>query len=183
MLAKAAQSGDAVSQFLMGLLLLAEGPTAYEKAATWLEAGTRAGHTHATKYLAAILATAPSPLIRNPQRARDLIEPLTKPGRLNSDPDVWQIRAAALAGLGSFDPAAESQRRAIELATQQGWDVAPLEQRVAAYRGGSAWQGDLLGLQGLRWGEEPAGNVSETCSEVAEAGSRLSRCNRKSNKN
>jgi hypothetical protein len=180
LLAKAAQSGDPVSQFLMGLLALAEGPGAYEKAAPWLEAGTRSGHTHATKYLAAILATAPASSLRHPRRAQELIEPLTRAARLGSDPDVWQILAAALAGQGSFDPAAESQRRAVELASRQGWNVTALEQRLATYRGGSAWHGDLLGLQGLRWGPEPIGNISETCSEVAQVGSRLSRCNRQS---
>lgn len=107
-----------------------------------------------------------------------MIEPLLKRSSYSRDPDAWQVHAAAKAEQASFRDAIESQGRAIGLAERFGWDSAGPQERLAAYRKGAPWRGDLLGLADVRWlASVMSGEVEvESCEETPQAGSRIKRC-------
>jgi len=63
---------------------------------------------------------------------------------VKDDPTVHEIRAAAQANLGDFKAAANTEREAIRKAGRLKWDLAPLNERLAAYTSGQPWTGTLL---------------------------------------
>ncbi len=179
MIARAAQSGDSSAQLLLAILNLRSGDTAgYQRAMLWLTPAARGGDYQPSKYLAALLATAPETSMRDPARARALMAPFLSNSTAVKDPNLWQVQAAALAGLGDYDAAADAQRKAIARAGLLDWNLDAMNERLRTYGSRQPWTGDLLALKGLDWVSEAWTNelTSETCEETPEGGTRVKRC-------
>lgn len=108
----------------------------------WLERAVARGDHDGMVYLSALLAAAPVPEFRDPARALSLLDKVSKD--LGGDPIEFEIRAAAQAAAGNFDPAADSERRAISMASRLHWDPGPLNERLARYQAHTPWYGNLL---------------------------------------
>lgn len=116
--------------------------SAVAKARPWLVAAV-AGHDQlAAVYFSALLAAAPQPRLRDPQRALRLERQAF--ANLALDPTGDEIRAAAYAAEGHFKRAVRAEHRAIEHAQRLGWSLAPLRKRLARYRATQEWFGNLL---------------------------------------
>lgn len=95
-------------------------------------------------YLSALLAATPVAGVRDPARALNLLDKVRKD--LGGDPVEFEIRAAAEAASGAFEKAVNSERHAAAMATKLGWDLTPLNGRLARYQSGQPWYGNLLVL-------------------------------------
>ena len=115
-----------------------------KRAVVWLERAAAQSNPYGMLYWSEVLAATPIAELRDPQRALNMLDHL--PGRLPEDPTPMEIRAAAQASLGQFAAAAKSQHEAIALAGRLGWDLAPLQNRLAHYQNQEPWYGDLLSL-------------------------------------
>jgi TPR repeat protein len=100
------------------------------------------GSPDAAYYLAALLATGPDATLRDPARALELIEKAKAGYEMN--PTWSEIRAAAYAAAGNFDRAQVEQTAAVHAAGKLGWSTAPQKARLAEYKAGKAWSGDLF---------------------------------------
>src|SRR4029077_11835336 len=60
------------------------------------------------------------------------------------DPQMYEALAAAAAAGGDFASAVSQQETAIRKARDLTWNTHAMEERLAAYKGGKAWQGDLF---------------------------------------
>ena len=89
-----------------------------------------------------MLATAPATNGGDSTRAMKLIDEVFK--GVKDDPTAHEIRAAAQANIGDFKAAVDSERDAIRKAQKLKWDLAPLQERLAAYTHGQAWRQPLL---------------------------------------
>jgi TonB family protein len=107
-----------------------------------LEGAVKSGYYGARYQLAALLATASNASLRDPRRALALISDVMPV--VNYDPAPHEVRAAAYAWLGDFDAAAREQKVALARASKLGWDSTPLEARLALYKAGKTWTGNLL---------------------------------------
>jgi predicted Zn-dependent protease len=107
-----------------------------------LERAAKQGNGSAKLYLAALLAASPQADVRNPARALELTDSITK--ELHEDPSLWEVRAAATAARGDYKEAGQYQSRAIKEATTLGWDLTPLQMRRDVYASNQPWSGDLL---------------------------------------
>lgn len=112
------------------------------RAKEWLEQAVAGGNSYGELYLAALLATAPDPQVRDPVRALSLLEKVY--ASVHENPTATEIRAAAQAAEGDFAGAVQSERKAIGDAGKLGWDLSPLEQRLALYQARKPWHGNLL---------------------------------------
>jgi TPR repeat protein len=108
----------------------------------WLEKAAAQGNYDGELYLAAFLAAATEPGLRDPQRALGLLHEVMD--GVDYDPTPYEIRAAAQAAQGDFSHAVSSEKSAIGRARFLGWDLAPLRARLADYQAHKAWYGDLL---------------------------------------
>ncbi|MHC4414814.1 MAG: fused MFS/spermidine synthase [Planctomycetota bacterium] len=97
------------------------------------------GHAGLTLGLAWLLATSPDPTTRNGSEAVQLAEQIVR-GR--SDPQALDVLAAALAEAGRFGDAADTARRAAELAAAQGLGpfAEQVRRRLAAYEAGRPYR-------------------------------------------
>ncbi len=111
-------------------------------AQNWLQKAAAQGNHDGELYLAALLAAAPDPRLRDPQMALELMQRAFK-GK-SDDPTPFEVRAAAQAATGDFAGAVMTEKRAISRAHSLGWDLTPLQTRLAAYQAGKPWYGDLL---------------------------------------
>jgi uncharacterized protein len=111
-------------------------------AKVWLERAAKAGNGPAKLLLSALLASNPSPDIRNPARALALTDDLEHDYK--ADPTLWDIKAAANASRGDYRAAVKAEAKAIEEAGRLGWDLTPLQQRQAIYTSQKPWTGNLL---------------------------------------
>ena len=59
---------------------------------------------------------------------------------------VFEVLGAAYAANGDFRAASAQQRIAVRKAQSLGWNTRFMTQRLAAYRDGRPWRGDLLAL-------------------------------------
>jgi uncharacterized protein len=143
-LEKAAQADQADAQVTLAQYLLKDtaNPQSLAGALVWLNRAAEHGNSSGKLMLAAVLAASPATHVIDPARALSLIDSLGHPYR--EDPSLWEIRAAANASRGSFDAAIKSQSEALTKATELGWDLTPLKQRMALYTAHQAWSGDLL---------------------------------------
>jgi Sel1 repeat len=112
------------------------------QAKDWLERSVAGGNEYGELYLAAMLASVPQPQLRDPRRALLLLSKVY-PG-VDSDPTASEIRAAAQAAEGDFQDAVQSEQGAIAKAHKMGWNLSPLEHRLALYQSRKPWYGDLL---------------------------------------
>jgi uncharacterized protein len=141
---KAARAGDNDARLELAYHYLkdAANPVNARTAADLLERALEAGRPEARFYLAALLASNPDDVLRDPQRALELFG--KDQGIYDRNPIGWEIRAAAQANLGDFDEAAKLEKRAIRMAKSFKWNTAPLDARLATYEAKKPWVGDLL---------------------------------------
>lgn len=143
-LSRAAEADQSNAQVTLAQLALRGTPDAADmkRAKFWLERAAARGDHDGMLYLSALLAGAPVPEFRDPARALSLLDRVNKD--LGGDPSEFEIRAAAQAAAGKFDPAADSERRAISMASRLHWDLGPLNERLARYQAHQPWYGNLL---------------------------------------
>jgi TPR repeat protein len=142
----AAASGNASAQLALATDLLGgtPGETQLREARALLErAAAAADSYYVRKHVAALLAAAPFAALRDPATAQQLAGRLAT-GEVQSDPQMFEVLAAADAAGGDFAGAAAQQQIAIRKAHELGWNTRAMEQRLAAYRDGRAWQGELF---------------------------------------
>lgn len=143
----AADEDQPNAEITLAIRLLRGTPDAADvaRAEAWLEraAGQRTedASQDAQLLLAAILAATAQPEVRDPQRALQLLSTIHD---YFGDPTPAEVRAAAQAAEGHFAQATRSQRAAISLARQLGWDLAPLRRRLSRYESHQPWYGSLL---------------------------------------
>lgn len=112
------------------------------QAKSWLEQAAAQENHDGELYLSALLAAAPDPRLRDPQRALGMSQKTFY--AVEDDPTAFEVRAAAQAAEGSFVDAVKSEKKAISRAHSLGWDLSPLQARLAVYQAGKPWYGDLL---------------------------------------
>lgn len=140
----AAAAGEPHAKFSLANYTLAHDKDAMSDPVVfaWLEDATKADHRDATLTLAALLAAGPDASRRDATRALTLLDK-SKWG-FGFDPTAQEVIAAANAQLKNFVPAVAAQKRAIGLARQYGWDLAPLQERLAKYDAKDTWTGNLM---------------------------------------
>ena len=117
-------------------------PATIATARQWLEAAVAQHDKIAALYLSALFAASPEARYRDPARALRLEkEAFAHP---TVDPTGYEIRAAAYAAEDHFARAVHAERRAIAQAHGLGWSLAPLRARLARYRAGKPWFGNLI---------------------------------------
>lgn len=112
------------------------------QAKSWLEQAAAQGNQDGELYLAALLAAAPEPGLRDPQQALGMLQKISH--YVQDDPTALEIQAAAQAAGGDFADAVLAEKKAVAKAHHLGWDVSPLQGRLVIYQAGKAWYGDLL---------------------------------------
>ncbi len=145
-LRKAAEADQADAQVTLAQYALRGTPddASSRIAKTWLERAAASGNHDGMLYLAGLLAANPVAELRDPPRALTLLDKVSKD--LGGDPSEYEIRAAAQAASGQYAAAVASERRALSMAQNLGWDAGPLEQRLSRYQGAQPWYGNLLAL-------------------------------------
>jgi TPR repeat protein len=138
----AATGGNAAAQLLVARQLLSGGAADVAQARTLLGQAAAADNYYATKHAAALFATASNEALRDPAAALRLARQLSG-GEIQSDPQMFEVIAAAYAVNGDFRNAALQQQTAIDKAHTLGWDTAAMSERLAAYHGGKPWHGEL----------------------------------------
>ena len=143
-LQKAAQADQPDAQVSLAEYLLKGEPTqeSVAGAVVWLERAAKQGNDSAKLMLSGILAATPINGMRDPPRALSLADSLEHEYKI--DPSFWEVRAAADASSGDFKAAVKAQSKAVSEATRLGWDQAHLQERLALYEAGQAWNGNLL---------------------------------------
>ncbi|HEY2037579.1 MAG TPA: hypothetical protein VGG96_11235, partial [Steroidobacteraceae bacterium] len=112
------------------------------QARRWLEQAAAQGNQDGELYLSALLAAAPEPGLRDPQQALAMLQKISH--YVADDPTALEVRAAAQAAGGDFADALLTEKKAIAEAHHLGWDLSPLQARLAIYQAGKPWYGDLL---------------------------------------
>jgi tetratricopeptide (TPR) repeat protein len=120
----------------LGVALVQTGETT-EAMESWQKAlEINPGHVAAQKNLAWLLATTPDPFVRDGKKAVALAAQASQSSG-GGNPAVLRILAAAYAEEGSFELAAATARRALELAAGQKQDAlaATLQKEIKLYQG------------------------------------------------
>jgi len=143
-LQKAAAADETNAQVTLAGYLLRGTPGSddVKRAIVWLERAAAHGSRDGKLYLAALLAAAPFPDVRDPTRALQLLDRVFV--RSGDDPAQYEIRAAAKAHLGNFTGAVRDQSTAISCASNLKWDLTPLKERQMRYQWRQSWDGMLL---------------------------------------
>ncbi|HXY97023.1 MAG TPA: energy transducer TonB [Steroidobacteraceae bacterium] len=141
----AAAGGDASAQVALAADLVSGTPTDAQvgEARTLLERAAGADSYYVRKHVVALLAASPIAALRDPAKAQQVAFKLAL-GNIQSDPQMFEALAAAAAAGGDFAGAVSQQETAIRKARDLSWNTHAMEERLAAYKGGKAWQGDLL---------------------------------------
>ena len=141
----AAAGGDPAAQVVLATDLLGASPTEAQvgEARKLLERAAGTESYYARKHVVALLAASPLAALRDPAAAQQVAARLSA-GSLQSDPQMFEALAAAAAAGGDFAAAVSQQETAIRKARDLAWDTHAMEQRLAAYKSGKAWQGDLF---------------------------------------
>jgi hypothetical protein len=111
------------------------------QAGTLLRQAARSNAYYVRKHVVALLAS--SDAVRDPPAALELAKQLTA-GAIKSDPQMYEVVAAAYAANGDFHNASAQQRFAVDKAKGLGWNTRMLSEQLDAYRHDRAWHGDLL---------------------------------------
>jgi hypothetical protein len=125
------------------LLAGAPSPAQVAKARALLEQAAGADGFYVRKHVAALLAASPLEAVRDPDTALRVALKLAA-GEIQSDPQMFETIAAAYAASGDFGHATASERMAIRKAEALAWNTDLMKQRLAEYRAGRAWRGELL---------------------------------------
>jgi uncharacterized protein len=141
----AAAGGDASAQVALAADLVSGTPTAAQvgEARTLLEHAAGADSYYVRKHVVALLAASPIAALRDPATAQQVAFKLAL-GNIQSDPQMFEALAAAAAAGGDFAAAVSQQETAIRKARELSWNTHAMEERLASYKGGKAWQGDLF---------------------------------------
>jgi TPR repeat protein len=142
----AAAGGDPAAQLLLATDLLSASPTDSQvaEARKLIEQASSADSYYVRKHVVALLAASPLASLRDPATAQQVASKLSA-GGFQSDPQMFEALAAAAAAGGDFGGAVSQQENAIRKARDLKWDTHAMEERLAAYKSGKAWQGDLFG--------------------------------------
>jgi TPR repeat protein len=141
----AAAGGDASAQLILALGLLEGNPSDSQvsEARALLERAATSDSFYVRKHVAALLAASPLAALRDPALAAQLAGKLAT-GGIQTDPQMFEVLAAADAAAGEFAAAVTQQQTAIRKARELQWDTRAMEERLSAYRDRRAWQGVLL---------------------------------------
>ena len=141
----AADGGSAAAQLVRASDLLAGAPSATQvgEARALLHQAAASDSYYVQKHVVALLAASPLAAVRDPAAAQSVALKLAA-GEIRSDPQMYEALAAADAANGDFQNAVAQQQRALHKAQSLGWDTRVMSERMAAYRAGRAWQGDLF---------------------------------------
>ena len=141
-LAAAQHEADAEVALAVRLLDGASDAGQIDAARKWLDQAVTQGNVAGEMYLSALLAAARQAAVRDPARALRLERKAF--AHVDVDPTGYEIRAAAQAAEGHFTQAVKSEREAIGKAHALEWNLSALKRRLALYRSGKPWYGDLL---------------------------------------
>ena len=143
----AAAGGSAAAQLLLATDLLNGDPSAAQaaQARELLERAASADSFYVRKHVVALLAASALDAVRDAGTALAVAVKLAA-GEIQSDPQMFEAVGAAYAANGNFRAASAQQRIAIRKARTLGWNTRLMTQRLAAYRDGRPWRGDLLAL-------------------------------------
>jgi uncharacterized protein len=141
----AAAGGHPAAQLILAADLLSGSPTDAQvrEARSLLQRAAAADGYYVRKHVVALLAASPIAALRDPATAQQVAGRLAT-GDIQSDPQMFEALAAADAANGDFAGAVAQQQIAIRKARDLAWNTRALEERLAAYRGGRVWQGDLF---------------------------------------
>jgi uncharacterized protein len=143
-LQKAAQADQPDAQVSLAEYLLKDSSNreSVTGAVVWLTRAADHGNSTAKLMLAAVLAASPAEGVIDPARALMLSDNIEREYR--HDPSLWEIRAAAYASRGDYDPALKAQSQALKEAANLGWDLTLLNRRQTLYASRQTWSGNLL---------------------------------------
>jgi hypothetical protein len=141
----AAEGGSAAAEADYAAELLRGTPTLEQvrQARTLLESAAASADYYGRKHAVALLAASPVEAVRDPQRARSAADTLIHANEIQSDPQLFEVVAAAYAASHEYGNAVDAQRKAMQKALNLGWDTAPMQERLASYRRDAPWVGDL----------------------------------------
>lgn len=141
----AAEGGSAPARLALAADLLQGSPDSAQQAQarTLLQQAASADDEYVRKHVAALLAASPVAGVRDPARAEELALKLAA-GPWQSDPQVFEVLALAYSAKGDFRQAAARQELAIGRAERLGWVTRAMNERLASYRSGRPWSGELF---------------------------------------
>jgi len=108
-----------------------------------LQQAARSNAYYVRKHVIALLAGSSQEAVRDPPAALALARQLAS-GDIRTDPQMYEVVAAAYAANGDFHNATAQQRLAVDKAKALGWNARTLTEQLDAYRHDRAWHGDLL---------------------------------------
>jgi TPR repeat protein len=174
-LLRAGIAGHVQAQLFVALELARDPDGAVQaRALDWLAAAAPV-EPRAALYLSAELLSSPHESLRDPPRARSIMQPLIEAASERRNPFLWEVAAALSAMDGRLPEAVERQTRALRLRGETPGKGDSLSQlRLRAYSTGRLWTDRLLPVP-QRYA---AANLKSTrgCLERAGSGSRLARC-------
>ena len=141
----AAANGSGAAELTLARDMLASQPSAAQlsEARALLQRASGSPDYYVMEHVAALLAAAPQEGLRDPATAITVARRLAG-GEIQSDPQMFETIAAAYAAVGEFNRAVREQHTAIRKAQSLGWDTRAMGQRLAAYKSGQSWYGDLF---------------------------------------
>jgi len=141
----AAAGGDAGAQLMLATDLASGSPTEAQlsEARALLGQAASSDDYYVRKHVVALLAAAPQAALRDQALAREVAAKLSV-GGFHADPQMFEVLAAAAAAGGDFASAVSQQELALRKAHDLAWHTRAMEERLASYKGGKAWQGELL---------------------------------------
>jgi uncharacterized protein len=143
----AADGGNASAQLVLAadILNTAPPPAQAEQARALLQKAAASDSYYVRKHVAALLSASPVDAVRDPPTARGVAMKLIA-GEIQSDPQMFEVVAAAYAANGDYHNAVAQQQLAIQKAQALGWNSAAMAERLSAYRHDQPWRGDLFAL-------------------------------------
>jgi TPR repeat protein len=182
----AANNGSGEAALLLAVVSQSEATLDGEvRALRWLRGAAKSGYGPAIERLANLLASSDHVEVRDAVEAENQIKRLRESRQFASDPDVWQISAAAAAGRGDFREAMQFEDQAISEAKRLEWRIEPLQRRRRAYETKTTITGSVLPIPVTYSRMElPADSkrnadgsvVIHSCSETPHAGSLIPSC-------
>ena len=144
-LSHAAQGGNAAAQVQHSRDLLGPGASAAQiaEARELLQKAAASDSYYVMKHVTALLAASPVDAVRDPATAQRVATRLAG-GEIQSDPQMFEAVAAADAANGDYRGASDAQQLAMRKAQTLGWNTRQMAERLAAYRSGKPWHGDLF---------------------------------------
>jgi TPR repeat protein len=141
----AAQGGNAAAQVTRARDLLTPGasPAQIAEARALLEKAAASDSYYVMKHVTALLAASPLDAVRDPATAQQVATRLSG-GEIQSDPQMFEAVAAADAANADYRGASAAQQLAVRKAQTLGWNTRAMSERLAAYKSGKPWHGDLF---------------------------------------